>query len=88
MREIIKARRVDQLFTFNKSIFQMLVGVHARIRRAVGVFMSSQNSYVTDLSVSTREAMFAAWLQDQLPILLAEPFELDDCEPEKETRVN
>lgn len=50
--------------------------------------MSSQNSYVSDLSVSTREAMFAAWLQDQLPILLAEPFEPDDCESEEEAKIN
>ena len=50
--------------------------------------MSSQNTCVSGLSVSTREAMLAAWLQDQLPILLAAPSESNSDEPEEEVKVN
>jgi hypothetical protein len=50
--------------------------------------MGSQNPNISDLSVSMREAMFAAWLQDQLPILLAAPSEPDSDKPEEKVKVN
>jgi hypothetical protein len=41
-----------------------------------------------DLSISTRQAMLDAWLQEYLPILLSDPDKLDGSEDKEEAKVN